>query len=184
MSNGLHPIVARLLPHWQVGHWYEREAALAILRGHFQQIASRDGRDLYLVRCWVTTPQIGEDGRWDSADSLMLHFFVTGDMDGALHDHPWQFESVILSGGYVEQLPDEVWFDGDRVLGPAFLSLDTHIEGDEIHHDATDLHRILSVQNETWTLVRTGSRVREWGFHPEGSSWIGWSEYLAARGVA
>ena len=43
------------------------------------------------------------DTRWGG---LYVHHFLRSDQDRDLHDHPWHFTSLILWGGYVEELPD------------------------------------------------------------------------------
>ena len=41
--------------------------------------------------------------------SVCLHRFMAPDESECAHDHPWPFVSLVLWGGYVE----EVWPDGD-----------------------------------------------------------------------
>jgi hypothetical protein len=70
-----------------------------------------------------------------------------------MHDHPFDFVSVLLSGGYTEHTPAGVkrW--------PRFSV---------VRKGAEDAHR-LEVDRPVWTLVFGGKVRREWGFvTPEG----------------
>ncbi|MGK0500823.1 MAG: hypothetical protein ACJAYG_002477 [Oceanicoccus sp.] len=77
-----------------------------------------------------------------------LHHIVSAD-EPILHDHPWDFRSMILSGGYTELTPA-----GEFV----------RIAGDIYDKKATDLHYISHVEPNTWTIVFTGETIRNWGF--------------------
>lgn len=105
---------------------------------------------------------IGRNGdpyltRWDilgtrftGRANLFLHQFHRGDYEGALHDHPWSFWSLILWGGYFE-----VTEHGERWYPP--LSL--------LRRPAEWRHRVkLAPDRKAWSLVWTGRKVRKWGF--------------------
>ena len=156
--------------------WHERMALGCVLRGHYQAIPSRRNPcELYLLRVWLSAPVPAEDGvGFRSSSSRLLHFIAEPDADGALHDHPWDFATHILSGGYVEELPGFGW-DPASWAGPRLTRRVRHGVGAVISHNATDLHRIASVEPDTWTLVNTGRHVRAWGFHPPGQAWKGFT---------
>lgn len=157
-------------------HWYEQDAALAIIRGHFTIIHTRSGEAIYLPRFWITPPVLDEDGTFDASNSLMLHYFMLPD-EGALHDHPWDFRTTVLVGGYLEERPHD-WTTGSP-YGPRAVHTLPRVVGTTASRRATDLHRVASIQPGTWTLVRTGPKVRSWGFHPPGAKWIPWRDYIA-----
>src|SRR6202035_3956595 len=102
--------------------------------------------------------------KYDSGNSVLLHYFCRGDDDASLHDHPWDFSTTILAGGYVEHRPPTAWNNAAGV-GPEWdqRHLTWHA-GDTIRHLAEDLHCVGKVNQGTWTLVRTGPKRREWGF--------------------
>lgn len=89
------------------------------------------------------------------------------------HDHPWNFWSLILRGGYTERIWDK--------------PLDIHIGGAKPYNrrwnrftwhkmNTHTAHRIVKADNGTVTLILTGKRVGTWGFWtPNG--WIEWNEY-------
>ena len=91
------------LASWENGRWFEREAWYAISRGWFREIHGADG-SLYLLRCWLTepTPEPDSAEKFESGNSVLLHFFPRPDADRAFHDHPWDFRTTVLDGGYVE----------------------------------------------------------------------------------
>jgi hypothetical protein len=99
---------------------------------------------------------------------LYLHQILKSDEDLDKHDHPWDFESVILSGAYDEfsTYPpnfDEVYYN-------------KYYAGDTIKHKAEDAHKIRLRSKEVWTLVWVSGRERDWGYQtPMG--WIGHQKY-------
>lgn len=160
--------------------WYEREALLAYLAGWWQPILSRRGDHVYMLRFWLTPPELGADcqeGDFSFHDSLVLHQFLRPDDDAALHDHPAGFRATLLDGGYIEALPPDGW--QCDILGPQYQAKTVRrTTGDTIVHAATDLHAVVAIIPGTWTLVRTGPRERAWGFHPPGQVWQPWRHYL------
>lgn len=145
--------------------WWCQAAAYCLDNGHFEAIPSRDGTKLYLLRCWLSQPIRGDDGRWKSENSVLLHGFAQADDDGALHDHPWDFETRILQGGYIEHRGDctSKWLPGDRTA-----------------RRAGDYHSIYELLGPTWTLVTTGPAVKDWGFLVDGKH-VPHQEFLKSK---
>lgn len=108
----------------------------------------------YLRRWWLV-PR-------NEYSNIYLHNIVRDDDDRALHDHPWDSTSIILSGELREILPD-----GERVLRPGSIT----------SRDATSLHRLELVDGPVWTLFITGPKVREWGFMCPDRGWVHWREF-------
>lgn len=104
--------------------------------------------------------------------NIFLHKFLKSDTED-LHDHPWNFTTIILSGGYWEYTPlGKTWY------GP----------GSVIVKKATDFHRIeldpsMCSPNyaNTWTLFIPGKKQRQWGFKTNKGSWIHHEEYLEQK---
>lgn len=131
-----------------------------------------DGK-LYLRRYFLT-PR-----RWPLR--LFLHRIYLPDPDRDLHDHPWDFRTIVLKGGYQEMVRKDgveyttTWWRWRRGFRPA-----------------EHTHRILSVLPNTWTLLLVRRARRTWGFWPsrwetlqEGRVWptqrfyfVPWREYL------
>lgn len=93
---------------------------------------------------------------------IYVHELVADDYDRALHDHPWSFLSIILSGQYSEvtnQPGAKHYHRGSVKFRPAEYC-----------------HQLYAVYEPTWTLVIRGRRRREWGFiTPKG--WMRWDTY-------
>lgn len=187
--------------------WWVHAAFDALTQGRMHLIPQRNDRDaLYLARFWLTPPKPdrNDPGRWESAESVLLHYFATGDDDQALHDHPWNFQTTILAGEYDEHLPPYAWesvmpptttwrrghahfteSDWKAMGGPAWNQrIETRRAGETIRRDRMDLHCVGRVAPGTWTLVRTGQRLRDWGFHPPGKPWVPWREFLGVPAKA
>lgn len=162
--------------------WWFCEMMTSLTQGWVHWIPNRARTDLYLARFWITPPETNyavegiEEPPLESGNSLLLHWFNSGDDDRALHDHPWDFRTTIMQGAYMEHLPEDYWlaalpspldpgpsWDANRVF---------RSEGQTICHAAEDLHCVGDTMLDTVTLVRTGSRRRVWGFHPPGKPWL------------
>ena len=97
--------------------------------------------DIYLTR-WriIQTPWFG----------MYLHLIWRADNDRHLHNHPWNFMSIILRGGYLELT--EI---GNRRWRPGSM----HRMG------ANHFHAIKSLDREpTVTLVFVGKKKQDWGY--------------------
>lgn len=101
--------------------------------------------------------------------AIYIHQILESDKDTDMHDHPWNFTSLILSGSYYESYK----------IAPDFQSIHNKVYfvGDVIKHKAEDVHKITIQTPEVWTLVFTSGRVRDWGYRLKYDSWIGHKEY-------
>jgi hypothetical protein len=89
-----------------------------------------------------------------------VHNILRSDHDRALHDHPFNYLTIILAGGYWEHLSDgsRTWY------GPGSIRW----------AKANTLHRLeLPEGKDAWSLFFTGQRIRKWGFQTED----GWKPY-------
>lgn len=123
-----------------------------------KEIVSKEGKVHFRRYRLLSTPWF----------SLYLHQICRSDEDVDMHDHPWDFESMILSGSYAEfsKYPPE--FDD--------VEYNKFYAGDCIKHNAEDAHRIYLLSPEVWTLVFTSGRNREWGYQTS-EGWINHEEY-------
>jgi hypothetical protein len=96
---------------------------------------------------------------------LYLHHIHRSDEGRDLHDHPWHFTSLILRGGYWEEMPS-----GRYWRGPGSL----------LFRRAEDAHRV-EMDRPTVSLVWVSRRVRDWGFYAP-TGWVQWRKYLNAIG--
>jgi hypothetical protein len=113
---------------------------------------------LILRRQLLQTPLFG----------IYVHVMRREDADRYPHDHPWNFWSLILRGGYEEmRYPDAA---RRRCLRMFVLS---HTRWRLHRLRVGDAHRVISVQPGTVTLVIVGRHRQVWGFYPDGQ-WIEW----------
>jgi len=93
--------------------------------------------------------------RKDSHGSIYVHRWHRSDPED-FHDHPWDFVSLILKGGYYETRPDgRVW----------------RSPGSIVFRNATDRHRVEVDKNFPFpiSMIITGPIIREWGFWVAGN---------------
>lgn len=88
-------------------------------------------------------------------DGRALHRFVRPEPHADPHDHPWSFDTTILSGGYVEEVftfrPDGGWQS----------ALVERLPGSCHWIEASHIHRIVALPHEeSWTIIRAGPRER------------------------
>lgn len=106
----------------------------------------------YLYR-WHVVPR-------NARANVYFHIQIGDDPERPLHDHPWENQSVILAGGYIELRADmhsAQWGVQDRR---------TRHAGDVVNRAASDAHRLLLLPGApyTMTMFSTGPTVRPWGF--------------------
>jgi hypothetical protein len=129
----------------------------ALERRHaHQDIMKPEG--LYLRRWFLS-------GGRDSPLKAFLHEIRLSDTDPDPHDHPWDYTSIVLAGGY-----DEETEHGVSIARP----------GEVVRRMAEHTHRVRLV-DPTWTLFIAGSRRRAWGFKTR-EGWQDYETYLRARG--
>ena len=93
--------------------------------------------------------------------SLRLHHLLVDDAGRDLHDHPWNYTTMLLTGGYREHTPD----DAVEYWAPCILS-----------RRAEQLHRLELLDGPMWTYVVTGRVRRRWGFQTE-HGWVAEADY-------
>ena len=100
--------------------------------------------------------------------NIYLHNILDADQS-IMHDHPWPFESRILSGGYIEEA---ACFDMSRsglysrVRSPVTTVYGVgDINRYGLEFSKVTAHYISEVLPNTWSLVVTGRRVKKWGFY-------------------
>lgn len=133
------------------------------------------GDTLYLRRFYLT-PR-----KWPIR--LFLHFIFRSDDDPDCHDHPWDFASLILWNGYLEESLPRTSDIGDPIykamphwnyfLAPSFRVM-----------KAEHIHKVhLDNKKPAVTLVFAKKARRNWGFWKQDirdgrKKWIDWRTYL------
>lgn len=101
--------------------------------------------------------------RRDEGGCIYVHHWQRSDPDD-LHDHPWDFTSVVLRGSYRERRLDPH-------NGPYVVERPTGSIG---YRRALDRHRVEILPGaDVWSMIITGPVQREWGFWPGGEFVVG-----------
>jgi hypothetical protein len=117
--------------------------------------------------------------RWiaalDTGRSAHLHNIMLSDTDRDPHGHPWRFTSIILWGGYREEI--YVALQAGRVWHvPRIAIVDRGMFSVQAV-PADRLHKVKLLGNRpAWTLCFTGPRVQAWGFATR-NGWVHHRDY-------
>jgi hypothetical protein len=127
------------------------------------------------MRRWLLRVPVG---------TLRLHHILRSDADRHMHDHPFDFTSLILTGGYVEHRPG-CYCEALRGAVGRHRRLARGIcrfygPGSIVRRRAEDLHRLELVDGPTWTVVISGRYRRMWGFLTD-TGWVPYKQYMAGR---
>lgn len=120
--------------------------------------------------------------RWISA---RLHYIASDDADRVLHDHPWNFMSLVLSGGYIEQRPITVepcfplLRNGQRADWEA-VTLHPRTAGSVAFRRATERHRVVDVAPRTYTLFIYWQKTQWWGFYTREGK-VHWRDFVSCH---
>lgn len=88
--------------------------------------------------------------------SAVIHRFTQADGNGDPHDHPWRFRSIILKGGYREEIFD--------LAGNSYF-IDRRV-GDSFVNKANHIHRIVEIfEPECWTIIMPEGESKKSGFY-------------------
>tara|TARA_B100000575_G_C22923357_1_gene535528 strand:- start:84 stop:737 length:654 start_codon:yes stop_codon:yes gene_type:complete len=117
-------------------------------------IHDRQYKDPYLIRYYIFLKD-----RNKFPFNIFIHKFMKGDDDEDIHDHPWGFFHLILSGGYWEELPID---QNDLNKGIQKIWRDS---GYWNCVSADYKHRIeLKDHIKPWTIFIPLNKKKDWGF--------------------
>lgn len=106
--------------------------------------------------------------------SIYIHGIYEEDKEQHLHDHPWNFLSIVLQGSYTERLLSK---DKKSMIDTKRFPLTFAFR------NARRFHKILQLHSKVcYTLIVIGSRSRDWGYWIHDSSttngyWVENSKY-------
>lgn len=110
--------------------------------------------------------------------SIKIHRILVSD-DDCMHDHPWNFVSFILKGGYVEESPRIPYYVFSKDLSAFVRNAETkkvlYGAGSILYRKARHIHRLDVFQPAT-TLVISFRKIRQWGFFTS-QGFIHWFNY-------
>jgi len=127
----------------------------------------------YMERYWLLPP-----GKVPGL-AARVHHILRSDTEREFHDHPWNYTTWILRGGYIETTPV---FDNSRFYRQDVSTVYT--AGAVLRRKARHWHRLtlLPDSNTTWTLFITGRLRQRWGFLMQPEFKMYWRDRLAQRG--
>lgn len=97
----------------------------------------------YLIRWRFESP-------WGS---IRLHHWLAQDDPRHRHDHPWNFITFVLKGGYTDLSPNG----------------DSHLRAPAVQYRAAEhQHTVVPDEGGAWTVIITGPKIRRWGFWVNG----------------
>ncbi len=125
---------------------------------------------MYMERYWLFNPfpARGQKAGW-CPFSIQLHHILLPDQDRHLHDHPWNFRTLILSGEYIDerQEPSTDW-----------TAYTLRAPGTTASLRFGEYHRVYYVMaGGCWTVFITGPYRGTWGFLVDGVK-VKYREYL------
>ena len=125
--------------------------------------------------------------------SLYIHRFMRSDNDDP-HDHPWNFFTYVISGGYKEVFYDRMKPVESEGVFQSFWtrSINIRVPGSIARRKATDIHQVVvdrpyemnELRQAPFTFVLLGPRRREWMFWSladNGAKSTDWRSYLKMR---
>ena len=127
----------------------------------YRVIYDRIGDEPYLERYYIFLRD-----RKNFPFNIFIHRFLKSDPDD-LHDHPWAFFSIILSGGYWE------YTESGKSWRGAFTSR---------YAPANTFHRVELDKNipYCWTIFIPFMSTRDWGFKTI-NGWINHEDYFKMK---
>ena len=143
-------------------HWFHNILVTVFnYFGRYRIINDRIDHEPYLERYYLFLKE-----RENFPFNVFIHRFLKSDPDD-LHDHPWEFRTIILAGGYWEHREKGIYWRGP---------------GSYIYAPINTFHRVELDKNipYCWTLFIPGKRVKDWGFDTE-KGWVQHEQYLMEK---
>lgn len=88
-------------------------------RTPYSHIKARNSEQEYMRRWWLFNPYQNADGTYPKRNwfmrllpSVRIHEILLADDDEHLHDHPWNAQTIVLEGGYTEEVEAGQYLDG------------------------------------------------------------------------
>jgi hypothetical protein len=83
--------------------------------------------------------------------NIYLHQLYAPNWHPECHDHPWGFVAILLRKGYLERVGDK---DHRRRIGSILF------------RPAVFTHNVITPYGESWSIIFTNAKHRDWGFKP------------------
>jgi hypothetical protein len=150
--------------HPAIVHWLIHRA----FKTPYSHIDDYMGRWWLMPRCLLTKDEHGNlfPHAW-LPFSVRIHHIMRADNERDLHDHPFNYRTIILQG----------WYHEEDVFG----QMHVRHQGDTAAACAQTFHRIAEVPKKgVWTLFIMGPRINSWGFMVGGRK-VHWRKYIGVE---
>jgi len=137
---------------------------MALFKNRKRVIYDRFNKVPYLIRYYLFLQD-----RKRFPFNITLHKILVSDIDD-LHDHPWNYATLILKGGYWQHTPE-----GKHWCGPGHFR---YCKASDLHR--LELSKIDNKEIPCWSLFFMGVKKQEWGFIKNGK-WIHNETYLKEK---
>lgn len=137
----------------------------------WRRLTLRTSEGVYLDRWGIRIPGLG---------AVLLHRMAAPDPGNELHDHPWEFLTIVLWGGYTEVRADAQHAREDHCY--IIFNRSLHAEHRKPFRPRrmrlSEAHRVTDIVRKTsWSLVLTGPLRRDWGFYTRSRGWVDHETY-------
>jgi hypothetical protein len=171
MKKFIWQIIAYIVTRWEVRAWLIKKAK----QTPYFHLTDYMDRWWLMPRCLLTRHPDGYlfPRSW-LPFSIRIHHIKRPDAGRDLHDHPFDYRTIILFGWYVEE----------DVFGQHYFMG----EGDTKSARAQTFHRIVDMPKPgtslegggVWTLFIMGRRINSWGFIVGGRK-VHWKKYVGVE---
>lgn len=162
--------------------WFEKLADYLQKKGKYRLILDRTNNEPYMERYYLL---FANRPSWFPFN-IVLHKVLKSDPD-SLHDHPWAFFTIVLTGGYWETEPvNSNWRPfPEQLNGPLRTQRLWRPAGNFRFRKSNAFHKLEldseKAKGDTWTLFVMFKQVHDWGFINENEEWEQWETYLNRR---
>lgn len=105
--------------------------------------------------------------------NIYLHQLYAPKWHPDCHDHPWGFVALLLWRGYLERVHVPTPIDIFPVLRTSDGVRANHLTADRrrrvgsiLWRPAEFSHNVITPYGESWSIIITGPKSRDWGFKP------------------
>lgn len=114
--------------------------------------------------------------------NIYIHYIAKSDEDEHLHEHPWNFRTFVLKGGYKHRVIRPV-ADMAHFRNIYHEETETVLPFHSVNMRWMDLHKV-ELFAPTWSLVFTGPRINDgWCYYVDGKL-IHHTEYRRLKNVS
>ncbi len=97
--------------------------------------------------------------------SIRLHHWIRSDDKRFMHNHPWDFLTIVLKGGYTDvSNSGKKQYRSDLGKEVPILELDELKSGSISFRKASHCHYVDVPEGGAWTLLFCGRPKQKWGF--------------------